>query len=1757
MNKQRVHQSKRGEIATILTIATFGLMIAGALIGSNLGKRTTTNSQAASPTYFCNRPCSVSNDRCGGGTKCIRRSEAYGGSSNQFTCWDSEICGDTDPNAKKKFGEACENNSDCGKDNGVQMTCKITRGSQAGTCALSNNDISGGDLVARAACKTQTGNESNWKRGACFDLFTSDGSCTDSTFSCECPDQGTTKRKWNAATNTCVNDSACPSNKVTFRGTVTKSGTAPAGAYLKVGACKFDGSAVVCNQGTYATALTQGGSYTLAVNETDAIEKEIGLIVYPDYYDASGNVISRMSPYQVAATRCSDVYTPTGSVEQRLDPGSSGSICLAKFKPTVKTTCNVESSNFNATVSSGGASSTKEVNGKLVMAGGKPASLAKFIVKMKKCLFDINGDIEVCVNPEQRQVSIDPATYNPDESFKPYTFGQVSLTSRDAVVIELQAQQVPTGTTVRILGCLKESVSAGSYTCVWENASVAPSPLEQNFQVVFPETSGEVVKTKTIKGKISWTGNIPVGKLFKLLYNCSVDADNGLTCSEQKWVTPDVKKNSVDYIIPAANVGGDDNRHEITLNGFNSGAFPEGTTVTAPGCAKQGRYSQDCLIENINNISGDVVQDFQVNFPAAGQCNFAAITQVTDVHGNALRPAFERPEQWKYSNNKGGTEAFRNNFRSSYKSEKILSASDDYVISDGQEGGVDYKRGDQLSWKLNYDPIQYKLLGNNIRVCDYDADPDKINGTNCVDHTNTSGNLLNTTTVTVDCGKKIIGGWWFEPLPPTPTPQLYGDLKIAVAGYSLGSKVAEKFGKCDLGAIQGALSAGGRKKGYMQWFRNQWGYRAEIENKETGEVFKSQSVKGSNIEFSKIPVGKYSVGLEGTNMEFVEPDDACTNDVVITAHLKYGSIGAMSVQSSGTTVTLPIVLVQDSGLSCDTRTTCSACKNPGAGEKAGQCGPAGMCCGGDAGSGEQSGGAGCWCTNENQCKAADGGKGDWKGDKGYCDQSDGKSGDGLCCVRAAKPSCEQRGLPAGCSDDAKSPPSGGAGGGQCTDKSGTPRQACGNLNKCNVDGGCDPACCSANTDCPTGQSCGIGNGGCKSGKSCGVSVPGSRSGTLPPPPTAQKCDNVGGTCTNLGASGCQAEGGSSYGPQDCGTSRSSVCCKFPEVKAECKNFGSVGGECKSASSCNNSTHTSVGRYGCSNASNICCVKRPVRETAPSPIAGGNTSQCSTAGGICVGRGICVSEGGDIVAPDSCRARGSEAVCCKFKGVTPPPAREEPVTGPNCPTTGTDRCGFEPVGGRTACKITSGAVAIQGYCCPDSTPDWDGSRCVTTRSGGSPLPHCPAIIGNRCKFPGTTAGGRVACFDGSDNTRIAAHCCMGSTPDWDGSKCVNLSVSPPPAGDLSCVPPQVLPILNAALENARSECNLIPNFNFDKFSYSCDLHKESGPDNDKYTCDVHTEGAVDWNPGACLDAIKAVEAIVALNIYDPACRAVVFATGVYKGCVADGAGAIASASNELSSALNNTVKNTVLWGDKDVRITDACKNPPAKVCSNGCLATEYSQRMSACLSTVQAVQEHIPAIWNAMRSAASSCGSRFSAFDAGIALDNNGKKTIVEVEVSVCDKNGVCEKRVKNVSIKPGQKGDIRQSITKVETTEGLDDNYTMSCSIKYDDGTTAACPSIETKNDTSVNMKLESGATGQITGQTSSTLDLADCDQDNRITTLDFTRTANAFGQKGANIKCDTDLNGQIDVLDLSNVIRHFDREVVTTPVETPVETTQ
>lgn len=45
-------------------------------------------------------------------------------------------------------------------------------------------------------------------------------------------------------------------------------------------------------------------------------------------------------------------------------------------------------------------------------------------------------------------------------------------------------------------------------------------------------------------------------------------------------------------------------------------------------------------------------------------------------------------------------------------------------------------------------------------------------------------------------------------------------------------------------------------------------------------------------------------------------------------------------------------------------------------------------------------------------------------------------------------------------------------------------ESCQNASKCDIAGGCNPACCSKESDCPNNQKCNIDNGYCRSGLSC-------------------------------------------------------------------------------------------------------------------------------------------------------------------------------------------------------------------------------------------------------------------------------------------------------------------------------------------------------------------------------------------------------------------------------------------------------------------------------------------------------------------------------------------------------------------------------------------------------------------------------------------------------------------------------------------------
>lgn len=57
------------------------------------------------------------------------------------------------------------------------------------------------------------------------------------------------------------------------------------------------------------------------------------------------------------------------------------------------------------------------------------------------------------------------------------------------------------------------------------------------------------------------------------------------------------------------------------------------------------------------------------------------------------------------------------------------------------------------------------------------------------------------------------------------------------------------------------------------------------------------------------------------------------------------------------------------------------------------------------------------------------------------------------------------------------------------------RQACDSLNKCDVNGGCNPSCCKNNDECPQGMTCTNSNGYCQNDFAC------EKSNLVPPLPT--------------------------------------------------------------------------------------------------------------------------------------------------------------------------------------------------------------------------------------------------------------------------------------------------------------------------------------------------------------------------------------------------------------------------------------------------------------------------------------------------------------------------------------------------------------------------------------------------------------------------------------------------------------------------------
>lgn len=99
---------------------------------------------------------------------------------------------------------------------------------------------------------------------------------------------------------------------------------------------------------------------------------------------------------------------------------------------------------------------------------------------------------------------------------------------------------------------------------------------------------------------------------------------------------------------------------------------------------------------------------------------------------------------------------------------------------------------------------------------------------------------------------------------------------------------------------------------------------------------------------------------------------------------------------------------------------------------------------------------------------------------------DGTWGPGTYCGNACKnhPECAARcGGGGGGGGTPTSPP-----GQRCPIPGGGLGETCSNLNKCDIAGGCNPACCASNSDCPAGTYCSIPNGYCQAGKSCAATT---------------------------------------------------------------------------------------------------------------------------------------------------------------------------------------------------------------------------------------------------------------------------------------------------------------------------------------------------------------------------------------------------------------------------------------------------------------------------------------------------------------------------------------------------------------------------------------------------------------------------------------------------------------------------------------------
>lgn len=256
----------------------------------------------------------------------------------------------------------------------------------------------------------------------------------------------------------------------------------------------------------------------------------------------------------------------------------------------------------------------------------------------------------------------------------------------------------------------------------------------------------------------------------------------------------------------------------------------------------------------------------------------------------------------------------------------------------------------------------------------------------------------------------------------------------------------------------------------------------------------------------------------------------------------------------------------------------------------------------------------------------------------------------------------------------------------CTIKdTGACGQYCDNLAKCDISGGCNPACCVANSDCAASQQCNISNGYCggsttgngngSAGKSCNdvapTLTPTPVTGTPSPPPN-DPCGAKGGTyypeCCSKGFERhvCNVKG--TYYCDDGSGTFNSICdtnngpdgwsCRFEKAscggpdKSTCKT--ETNGQCRISCQSNETLDTS---HKCADATyNKCCLPgggggSPTVSPPPTQ------SDCVKHGNTCEEKygnpaNTCLNAVGDQSKAVSYSCNNTSLVCCTPEGPTP-------------------------------------------------------------------------------------------------------------------------------------------------------------------------------------------------------------------------------------------------------------------------------------------------------------------------------------------------------------------------------------------------------------------------------------------------------------------------------------------------------------------------